>query len=196
MDPNETFPLGPGRDAPGGVGSPEPTPWLGRRKRVVAREVVSPEVAAVSAVASEMLDAASGAIRPMDVIDIPSIAPAPPEAIIDPTQFLERQRRPSHNRVYHLTQGALVVTLLASCGAFLGTLMEHRLRAVAVAAVACASAAVGVHLVRSSRLAHRLRGYVAAACVLALISVAACFVMPNFHSADPDDKKPPTTRPT
>ena len=156
--------------------------WLGRRKRIISRDVSPADPVGVDAVEKENHAAAGGSLHPADVIGNPGLRAARPgESILDPTLFTERQRRPGQNRVYHLTQAAIVLTLLAACGAIVGTLMEHRLRALAVAAVACVTGTISVKLVRSSRLAYRLRGYVAAACVLAMISMAACFFMPNFH---------------
>ena len=178
MDTDDSQPrdLQPRNDQPTGHSA---KPWLGRRKRIVARELSAVEIQQVE---REMLAAAQAPIQPMDVIDIPGLPPSsPPEAIIDPTQFMERHRRPADHRVYQLTLLAIVITLLASCTAIVGTLLEHRLRALVIGAVACVSAAFAVKFVRSSRLAHRLRGYVAAACVLAIVSMAACFFMPNFH---------------
>ena len=160
----------------------------GRRKRITARELSPVEVEQVE---SEMLAAAEGIIQPSDVIDIPTLRPGEPEAIIDPTQFSERHRRQGDNRSYRLTQIAVGLSLAASCGAFLGTLMDRRLRALVIAGFASVCAGVAVKLVRSSRLARRLRGYVVAACALALISAAACFFLPNFHDRnDTDEKKP------
>jgi hypothetical protein len=146
-------------------------PWLGRRKRIVAREVVRE-------VESEMLSAADGSLKPADVIDIPSLpSPGhPPEAIIDPTLFMERHRRPEQHRAYRLTQLMIAITLLTASAAILGTLMEHRLRALVIAGISCVAAAISVKLVRSSRLAHRLRGYVVVSCIFSLLAVAACFL--------------------
>lgn len=163
--------------------------WRGRRKRIVAREVPAEEIDRVE---TEMRAAAAGSLQPADVISVPALPGGPPESILDPTLFSERHRRADQNRVYRYTQIAVCLSLLTSCGAILGTLLQHRLRALVIAAFACVFAAVAIKLVRSSRLAHRLRGYVAAACVLALVSAAACYLMPSLHDrSEPDEKKSP-----
>jgi hypothetical protein len=167
-------------------------PWFGRRKKVVSTEVAThaPQVTQ---------NPTADSIRPTDVIDIPSsVPPSAQESIIDPTLFSQRQRRPGQNFAYHLTQALVAVAILTASAGIVGTLMDHRLRALIIAGTGAVCSIIAFVLVKRSRLAHRLRGYVAAACVLSLLSMGACFFMPNFlhgpHSADEADPTPATKR--
>lgn len=162
--------------------------WFGRRKRIVSREVASASTSdRVAAVESETLDAARGRLKPADVIDIPSLpAGPPPEAILDPTLFLERSRKRGQNFAYRVTQLVTLAATLSASSGIAFTFFDHRRRAMILAGAACLLSALSVQLVRRSRLARRLRGYAAASCILAVI--ALCFVfLPRLFN---DDSKP------
>ena len=159
--------------------------WFGRRKRIASREVSPVEIE--GAITAEMQSAAHGSLKPADVIDIPGLpAGPPPEVILDPTLFSTRRRHPGQNLAYRLTQLVALAAPMCALGAIGFSFMQHRLRAMMLAGVACLLSAVAVRLVRKSQLARRLRGYVAAACILALIAMVIS-MMPNLFR---DDGKP------
>ena len=160
--------------------TPADRAWFGRRKRVAAREIGSSQPHALSEIEQEMKASATGGLKPADVIDIPSGSPRrPPEVLLDPTLFSERQRKRGQNFTYHLTQTTLTTGFFSACAAIVSALLEHRLRAELLAVAACLLGVVSVRLVRMSRLAYRLRGYVAATCVLGGIALAIS-LLPSF----------------
>ena len=152
--------------------------WFGRRKRVVSHEVSSgPVTERHLEVRDEVIEAARGTLRPADIIDIPSLPAGPPsEAVLDPTLFLQRTRRRGANLAYRITQLVTLVAPLSASASLAFAFTGHRLRAMVLAAAACLLSGISVWLVRRSSLARRLRGYAAAACVLAVIALALSFL--------------------
>ena len=181
-----------------GAALPESGSFGGRRKRIVSREV-SPVQDLPRRVEEEMQSAARGALRPMDVIDIPNLPPRAGlnEVLMDPTLISHRQRRYKQNYLFQLTRVITVLVFLSSCAAIALYFFNHRLWAQFISGTACLSAAASIKLVRSSRLLYRLRGYVAAGCLLSLAAFCVTMWMPSItgeiRSAPPPDM--PTTRP-
>jgi hypothetical protein len=163
--------------------------WFARRKRIVAREVtpLAPDSAA-GAVAREMRSAALGELRPVDVIDIPRSHAGRPEAVLDPTLFSERHRKRGQNTAYRITQITAVLSLLTASAGIVVALLEEPILARTLAGTACGLGTLTVCLVRSSRLAYRLRGYAVAACAFAMISLVVSLLPMPGH----DEVKPPT----
>jgi hypothetical protein len=182
MNMNDPQPGNPHADPPGDRA------WFGRRKRIVSREVASASNSdSVTEVEAETRDAARGRLRPADVIDIPSLPTGPPpEAILDPTLFLERSRKRGQNFAYRMTQLVTLAATLSASAAIAFTFFDHRRRAMILAGAACLLSALSVQLVRRSRLARRLRGYAAASCILAVIASSIVFLPHLFN----DDGKP------
>lgn len=174
---------------------PPNRPWLGRRKQIASREVIL----TAGDVELEMQAAARGLLTPADVIDVPSLPNRPPdESILDPTLFSVRQRRTGQNVAYRFTQFIIVAAFIVSCAAIVNSLLGHRHRALASAGLGCIISAVAVKLVQASRLAYRLRGYVAAVGILSAIALALSLMPPLFHAetpSTPPDKKPAATNP-
>src|SRR5437016_5496455 len=140
-----------------------PAPWFGRRKRIVAREV--PRDPARDVARDPTVD-----LKSSDVIDPPPRAAASHrDSVLDPTLFSERQRKRGHNFGYRLAQLTTLACILTAALSIAWALLDHRRRAQGLAAGACLLAMIDFRLVKLSRLAYRLRGYVAAGCVLATI---------------------------
>ena len=175
--------------------SPPNRQWFGRRKQITSRDI-SP---AMSDVEVEMHAAASGSLKPADVIDIPSLRSAPPpETILDPTLFSVRMRRPGQNRAYRATQILVSVAFVGASFGIVNSIVGHRLRALVSAGLACVICAIAVKVVQKSRLAYRLRGYVAAVGIFAALSVAVGLMPSMFHVEATNrtpDKKPAATNP-
>jgi hypothetical protein len=150
--------------------------WFGRRrrKRVAAREV---EATAVTSAAS-----GNAIVEAPE----PPATPTLPESVLDPTLLGERHRKHSQNFAYRLTQVAALLSLIAACGAILSVLLEDVHLGRISAGVACLLGVSSVWLVKRSRLAYRLRGYAAAACVLAAIALAVSLIV----AAPPEENKP------
>jgi hypothetical protein len=186
MNANDPQPGNPHADPP--PGRTGDRAWFGRRKRIVSREVASTSNGDSAAeVEAETRDAARGRLQPADVIDIPGLpAGPPPEAILDPTLFLERSRKRGQNLAYRMTQLVTLAATLSASAAIAFTFFDHRRRAMILAGAACLLSALSVQLVRRSRLARRLRGYAAASCILAVIASSIVFLPHLFN----DDTKP------
>jgi hypothetical protein len=165
-----------------------PSSWFGRRKRIVSREVHSEPAHSKppsESVTSEMHSAAGRALGPADLIQPP--APRPADAlVVDPTAFSVRQRKRSENRTYRLAQGALALSFLSGAGSIVTFFIGDHTLALWLAIGACALAILGVIIVRSSRLAYRLRGYAAATGVFAVSALVLTF----FPSPAHEDETP------
>jgi hypothetical protein len=149
--------------------------WFGRRrrKRVAAREIQ----ATVSAASDR--DAIVEASEPRGI-------PTLPESVLDPTMLGERHRKHGQNFAYRLTQAAALLSLIMACGGILSVLLEDVHLGRVLAGGACAMGVACVWLVKRSRLAYRLRGYAAAACVLAGIAMGVSLIV-----AGPADENKP-----
>lgn len=109
VNPNE-----PSRGA-----EPPRSTWLGRRKRIVSREVHSEPAHGQppsSAVASEMRLAAENALAPADLVESTAAGLVEP-TVVDPTAFSVRHRKHSENRTYRLAQVLLALSFMSSGGA-------------------------------------------------------------------------------
>lgn len=179
-----------------GADSPPARPWFGRRKQIASREITP----TTSDVEAEMRAAARGSLKPADVIDIPSLRNSPPpELILDPTLFSVRLRRPGQNFAYRLTQFLTALVFIGASAAIANSFVGHRLRAIISAALACIVCAVAVKVVRKSRLAYRLRGYVAASGIFAVLALAMSLMPTLFHvesTAPLPEKKTAVTNPS
>lgn len=169
----------------------------GKRKRVVSREVLPQQADAPRKVAEEMRAAARGPLKPMDVIDIPNLPPRAGlnEAILDPTLISERKRGNKQNYLFQATRILTALVFIASCAAIALLFFNHRLWAQAISGTACAAAAASIKLVRSSRLLYRLRGYVAAGCVLSVLAVALTIFLPSISPVDGHNPTPKEAKP-
>jgi hypothetical protein len=147
-----------------------------RRKRIVAREVSPAE--------DTPREPRGPTPEPTDLIE-PHAAPhhhAGESIILDPTQVVgERQRRHGANFKYHATQVCIGFSVLMAAIAIACILSDEPLTAQILAGSAFVLAVAAVFIVRSSRLAYRLRGYAAAAGVLAVLSLVASFLPSPFH---------------
>jgi hypothetical protein len=168
--------------ANGPLANPE---WSGRRKRIVAREIAHhPSGGAGSATGNAVsrIDVRSG-----DLSDAPRPSDsATTESVLDPTQLGERHRKAGHQAAYRLAQGATLLAFLAAATAIALAIAENARVSKWLAGGACVLALASLPLVRSSRLVFRLRGYVAAACILSAIALALSLMPGLFH----DDGKP------
>jgi hypothetical protein len=171
-------------DAGGGGG------WRNRRKRIVAREVPAGErptaetTAEAAEVEQETRLAARQAIAPSELLDASYSSPSPQvdSLIVDPTQLVgERHRRHGANAKYRATQVSAGLSLLGAAVAIAMVFDDESTAAQVLAGVAVALAVLAVYLVRTSRLAYRLRGYAAAAGVLAVLAMAFSLVPNPFH---------------
>ena len=177
--------------------SPGTGAFGGRRKRVSSREVPAERADGPRRVADEMRAAAQGSLKPIDVINIPNLPPKAGlnEVLLDPTLLSERQRRSKQNYIFQITRVITVLVFLASCVAISLFLLEHRRWAQLIAGAACLSAAASIKLVRSSRLLYRLRGYVAAGCILSLLAFCITMWMPSFTETVRRTVPVPTSQP-
>ena len=160
-------------------GKPVQSAWFPRRKRIVAREVQRQHTAEVE---REMLSASQGSVSPAELINPPPIAPRTIEPLVDLTVFTGRHRKAGANRVYRLTQFAITIGTLAAAVGIFCALQEDAATARILSGSACLLGFLSVTLVRRSRLAHRLRGYAGAMCVLAVLSAGVSWLPIWFHS--------------
>jgi hypothetical protein len=154
-------------------GKPVQSAWFPRRKRIVAHEVQRQHTAEVE---QEMLIAGQGLVSPGELIDPPPIAPQTVEPLVDLTVFTGRHRKAGANRVYRLTQFAITVGTLAAAIGIFCALQEDAMSARILSGSACVLGFMSITLVRRSRLAHRLRGYAGAMCVLAVLSAGVSWI--------------------
>lgn len=165
--------------------------WFGRRKQIESREITP----ATSDVEIEMLAAARGSLKPADVIDIPSLRNTPPpELILDPTLFSVRQRRPGQNFAYRATQLMIAAAFVGAAVGIANSIVGHRLRGMISAGLGCLLCAAAIKVMRKSRLAYRLRGYVAAVGIFSALAVAFC-LMPFPYRAETPPREPETKVP-
>lgn len=187
---------GPGQgDAGSSSGS---SGWRNRRKRIVAREIPAGERPAAEAAADaerETRLAARQGIAPRELLDVPNAPSARVDAlIVDPTQIVgERHRRHGANAKYRATQASAGLSLLGAAVAIAMMFDDESTAAQCLAVAALALAVVAIYFVRTSRLAHRLRGYAAAAGVLAALAVAFSLLPNPFH--EEPAPIPPVARP-
>lgn len=201
MYPDDPPPTPPAPDGAPNAG-PNPSAWFGRRKRVTAREVSSaapsdttPHPADI--VAGEMQVAAAGHLRPADLIEPPAPPPPVDPLVVDPTTLGVRQRKSGHNFLYRLAKLLLLGTFIAGAMAIAGCFNGDQAPAFWVALGACGGAVIAALIVRSTRLAYRLRGYAVAAIVFAVISLIFTFIPMPVQSDDvpvPNSPNGPTTR--
>lgn len=176
--------------------------WRNRRKRIVAREVRADELPAAETTAAAAADvecetrlAARDAIVPGELVDAPYAPPAQVDSlIVDPTQLVgERHRHHGAHVKYRATQLSTGLSMVGAVVAIAMVFDDESTVAQVLAGVALVLALVGVYLVRTSRLAYRLRGYAAAAGVLAAIATAFSLVPNPFH--EEPALNPPVSRP-
>jgi hypothetical protein len=142
-------------------------------------------------VKTEMQSAANGALAPADLVESPPTRPT--EAlVVDPTAFSERHRKRSEQRSYRLAQVILTLAFLGGAATIVTFLIGDHAAAVGQGIGACVLAFLGVIIVRSSRLAYRLRGYAAATAVFAVVSLGLTF-LPS--PAPPQDEGLPEKQP-
>lgn len=146
--------------------------WRNRRKRIVAREVSPDTIVQTS---------------PAPVVARPTATVPPPPAdplIVDPTQYVGiRKRREGSHLKYRLTQACIIASLGTAATGIAMMLTDESLVAQILGGSALVLAVVAVQLVRMSRLSYRLRGYAAAAGVLAVLALTASFLPSPFSDA-------------
>jgi hypothetical protein len=153
--------------------------WFIRRKRIVAHEVKKQHTAEIEA---EMRSAGENAIVPSELMDAPPVVPRTIEPLVDLSVFTGRQRKRAANLAYRFTQFAIAVGVFAAAVAIFCALQEDPMTARILSGAACLLGAISVRIVRRSRLAHRLRGYSGALCVLAVLAAITSWVPIHFHS--------------
>lgn len=147
--------------------------WHHRRKRIVAREV-----------SSQSEPSSAPTVEAGDVVNLDPMArhTTRESLIVDPTQVVgQRQRRHGENLRYRVTQASIGLAFLLAAVAIACVLTDESLMAQILAGSAFSLAVLGVYLVRQSRLAYRLRGYAAAAGILAALSLIGSFLPSPFH---------------
>jgi hypothetical protein len=183
------------------------TGWHGRRKRIVARDISANEQqradgdsngdSAAADVAHETRLAARQAIAPGELVDA-SYSPKPDidSLIVDPTQLVGgRHRRHGANAKYRATQVSTGLSLLGATVAIAVWMFDDEQPGVAesLATAGLVLAIMAIYFVRTSRLAYRLRGYAAAAGVLAALALALSLLPNPFH--EEPAQTPTVTRP-
>src|SRR5947209_7644619 len=162
--------------------------WHHRRKRIVAREVPGAgeqPAATAQEVERETQLAARGSVAPGELVDAPCRQPAPAAVdslIVDPTQLVgERHRRHAAQIKYRLTQASAGLSLLGAAVAIAMMFDDEPAVAQSLAGAAVLLALLAIYFVRTSRLAYRLRGYAAAAGILAALAMAFSLLPNPFH---------------
>jgi hypothetical protein len=176
-----------------------------RRKRVVAREVETPELD------EEDLDPPAPGIlipapRPIPslesqtVLHIPSTPPgdevAPhrdldPTPVIDPTLMGRRRRRQGHHRVYRWTQLSTITCVLAAAASVICTMVDEPFAGRIVAAAALLPGFLAVVLSARTSLSMRWRGWAIAAAVFAAAALTLTWIHTAVTDSDRDAAPPP-----
>ena len=169
MDPHSTDPT----DDQGST-------FRGRRKRITAREVDPTE----DVERETRRSAGGGAIEPDDLLTHSTASrDEPPEtAIVDPTLVVgQRHRRQSAHFKYRCAQLSIALSLTQATVAIACVFIDEPLPAQILSGGALVFAVIAIYIVRHSGLAYRLRGYAAAAGVLAAISLGVSFLPVMFR---------------
>ncbi len=115
---------------------------------------------------------------------------APP--VVDTTEFIQRHRKRSHERIYRITQFAVGISYAAGAVAMVLALSPEDVRLGSAFGAASLIAAGGAWaLSRKTQLSRRLSGYAVGAIAFSLLSLAALFAANRWGRSHDDYYRAP-----